>query len=110
MGSRVEAEIITGDYHIVYTKTYNKNKQTELRILAPKAEQLTGREAHERVEQILDATIDMGLWNALLVEQGKEIMGVHLADSDGLARALDEAAGSSSAEPGRFRSVSQRAG
>lgn len=100
VSSRVEAEIITGDFHFVYAKSYNKNKQTSLRILAPRAEQLTGREAHERAEQIMQTTIDMGLWNALLVEQGLEITGVHLADSDGLARALDQAAGSSSLEVG----------
>ncbi len=98
VGSRVEAEIITGAYHIVYSKTYNKNKKTELRILTPKSEQLTGREAHQRADQLLLETIDRGLWNALLVEQGKEIKGAHLAESDGLARALDEAAGSAAAE------------
>ncbi len=108
VGSRVEAEIITGDYHIVYSKTYNKGKKTELRILEPKSEQLTGREAHERADQLLLETIDRGLWDALLVEQGKEIKGAYLAESDGLARALDEAAGSSTAEQGDsdlFRSV-----
>lgn len=108
VGSRVEAEIITGEYHIVYSKTYNKGRKTELRILAPKSEQLTGREAHERAERLLEETIDTGLWNALLVEQGKEIKGAHLSDSDGLARALDEAAGSATAEQNDsdlFRSV-----
>ncbi len=93
VGSAVEVEVKAGDYHFVYAKTYNKNKQTALRILAPQAAQLTGREAHERVEQILDETVDMALWHALLVEQGNEIAGVTLAQSDGLARALDEAAG-----------------
>lgn len=98
VGSTVAAEVITGDFHFNYSKTYNKKTQTELKILAPKAEQLTGREAHERVEQILKDTMDMALWDALLVEQGKEVAGARLADSHGLARALDEAAGSSSPE------------
>jgi uncharacterized protein YhaN len=93
VGSKVEAEVITGDYHFIYSKTYNKSKQTALQILKPKPEQLTGREAHERAEQILDETIDMALWNALLVEQGKEISGANLANSAGLALALDAAAG-----------------
>jgi len=96
VGSKVEVELFTGDYHFVYSKCYNKGKQTSLKILAPKVEQLTGREAHERVEKILDDTIDMALWNSLLVEQGKEIAGAYLADSSGLARALDAAAGTSS--------------
>ena len=93
VGSAVEVEVKAGDYHFVYAKTYNKNKQTALRILSPQAAQLTGREAHERVEQMLEETVDMPLWHALLVEQGSEIAGVTLAQSDGLARALDEAAG-----------------
>lgn len=93
VGSKVEAEVMTGDYHFIYSKTYNKSKQTTLQILKPKPEQLTGREAHERAEQILDETIDMVLWNALLVEQGKEIAGANLANSAGLALALDAAAG-----------------
>lgn len=98
VGSSVEAEIRSGEYHFIYNKTYNKNKQTALKVLAPKTLQLTGREAHERVEQILEQTVDMALWQALLVEQGKEVAGAHLADSQGLARALDEAAGTAAVE------------
>lgn len=98
VGSRVEAEIQAGDYHFVYSKTYNRDRQTMLKVLAPNPEQLTGREAHERVEQILEESVDMALWHALLVEQGNEIAGVTLAQSDGLARALDEAAGGAAPE------------
>jgi uncharacterized protein YhaN len=98
VGSSVEVEVRAGNYHFVYAKTYNKNKQTELRVLTPQVEQLTGREAHERVAQILEESVDMALWNALLVEQGNEIAGVTLSQSDGLARALDEAAGGESPE------------
>lgn len=95
VGSRVEAEIQTGEYHFVYAKTYNKSTGTSLDILAPKKEQLTGREAHERVEQILDETVDLSLWYGLLAEQGRSTAPADLKDSAGLAHALDEAAGSS---------------
>jgi DNA repair exonuclease SbcCD ATPase subunit len=98
VGSTVEVEAEIGDYRFIYAKTYNRNKQTELRVLAPHKQQYTGREAHERVEQMLEESVDMALWNALLVEQGSEIAGVSLAQSDGLARALDEAAGGGSPE------------
>jgi DNA repair exonuclease SbcCD ATPase subunit len=97
VGSHVEAELVSGNYHFIYGKTFNKDKQTYLHIIAPQAEQLTSRDAHDRAEQILNETVDMALWNALLVEQGKEVTGAHLADSRGLARALDKAAGSTSA-------------
>ena len=93
VGSSVAAEVRCGDYHFEYRKTYNRKAGTELRILAPRAEQLTGDDAHNRAWDILSGHMDMALWDALLVEQGKEIGGVKLADSDGLARALDNAAG-----------------
>ncbi len=93
VGSSVAAEVRCGDYHFEYRKTYNRKHGTELRILAPRAEQLTGDDAHNRAWDILSRHMDMALWDALLVEQGKEIGGVKLADSDGLARALDNAAG-----------------
>ncbi|MEJ2274197.1 MAG: AAA family ATPase [Woeseiaceae bacterium] len=98
VGSRVEAEIRSGDYHFIYAKTYNKTTGTSLDILAPKKEQLTGREAHERVAQMLDETVDLALWNALLAEQGKSTAPADLKDSAGLAHALDEAAGSAASE------------
>ena len=93
VGSSVSAEVRCGDYHFLYSKTYNRKAGTVLQILAPRAEQLTGDDAHNRAWEILSSHMDMALWDALLVEQGKEIGGVRLADSDGLARALDNAAG-----------------
>jgi uncharacterized protein YhaN len=96
VGSTVKAEVHSGDYHFVYSKTYNKTTQTSLEILAPKKRQLTGREAHEEVERILGETVDMALWDALLVEQGEKVALANFQDSAGLAKALDEAAGSSS--------------
>ncbi|MEX2496954.1 MAG: AAA family ATPase [Woeseia sp.] len=96
-GSRVEAEVRAGDYHFVYEKTYNKNKQTTLNILSPKKEQLTSREAHDRVEAIMAESVDMTLWDALLVSQGKEIAQASLNDSESLSNALDEAVGTAAA-------------
>ncbi|MAL95126.1 MAG: hypothetical protein CME40_08615 [Haliea sp.] len=95
VGSSVSAEVRCGEYHFTYAKTYNRKHGTELRILAPRAEQLTGDDAHNRAWEILSSHIDTALWDSLLVEQGKEIGGVKLSDSDGLARALDNAAGGS---------------
>ena len=96
VGSTVEAEIESGDYRFVYSKTFNKSTATSLNILAPAKQQLTGREAHQRAEQILDSTVDMALWEALLVDQGEKIALANMRDSAGLAKALDEAAGSAS--------------
>lgn len=96
VGSTIEAEIKSGDYHFIYSKTFNKANQTFLSILAPARKQLTGREAHEAAEQILGSTVDMALWDALLVDQGEKVALANIKDSAGLAKALDEAAGSTS--------------
>jgi len=94
VGSRVEVEIRVADYHFVYAKTYNKSPQTTLEFLAPDKQQLTGREAHERVEQVLEESVDMTLWDALLIDQGEKVGLANLQNSAGLARALDEAVAS----------------
>ena len=39
IGSRVEAEIESGDYHFVYSKTFNKTPETSLNITAPARKQ-----------------------------------------------------------------------
>ena len=96
VGSTIEAEISSGNYQFVYSKTFNKSNKTSLNILAPAKKQLTGREAHEQAEQILGSTVDMALWEALLVDQGEKVALANIRDSAGLAKALDEAAGSSS--------------
>ena len=93
VGSTVTAEIETGDYRFVYSKTYNKSPQTTLDVSAPRREQLTGREAHERAEAILNETVDLALWEALLTEQGASLAPADLKNSEGLSNALDEAAG-----------------
>lgn len=93
VGSTVEVEATCGEYHFVYSKTFNKTAQTSLNVLTPKKRHLSGREAHEAVEQMLAETVDMPLWEALLVDQGEKVALANIRDSTGLARALDEAAG-----------------
>ncbi|MDZ7768496.1 MAG: hypothetical protein U5K38_05210 [Woeseiaceae bacterium] len=109
VGSAVEAEIRLGPYHIVYAKTFNRGASTTLKVLAPKPAQLTGREAHDRVSQMMTESMDVALWQALLVDQGEKVALANLKDSAGLARALDEAAGSSAAgdEDGGFLAAIQ---
>ncbi|MEJ7756819.1 MAG: AAA family ATPase [Nocardioidaceae bacterium] len=50
VGPKVELEVVTGPYHLVYTKQFLSRPSTELRILAPRPEQLAGREAHDRFD------------------------------------------------------------
>ncbi|MGB3484198.1 MAG: AAA family ATPase, partial [Mycobacterium sp.] len=93
VGSEVTAEISTGPYRFVYRKRFHKKCETELTVLAPRREQLTGDEAHERVRAILDETVDTGLWQAQRVLQSAPTAAINVSGSDALSRALDIAAG-----------------
>lgn len=93
VGTEIEMDVETGDYSFVYTKQFNKDRQTKLVIKSPKAETLVGRDAHDRVLAIFDATIDMQLWRALSILQGESFEVPDLASLTGLLKALDRAAG-----------------
>ena len=95
-GPEVEVEITSGDYRFTYSKRWHRNARTELVLTAPSREQLTSRQAHERVEQILAETLDRDLWRALSIEQGTEL-GQPRLNVPSLGQALDQAAGGSPA-------------
>jgi hypothetical protein len=92
VGSEVSAEISSGPYRFVYRKRFHKKCETELTVLAPHREQLTGDEAHERVRAMLAETVDNDLWHAQRVLQAASIAPVDLSGCDALSRALDVAA------------------
>jgi hypothetical protein len=92
-GPEVEAELETGQYHLRLHKRFVRKPVTELEILGPRHEHVTGRPAHERVRAILDETLDEGLWKALRIDQGDELHQPTLAGARSLAAALDRAAG-----------------
>ncbi len=103
VGAEITAEISTGPYRFVYRKRFHKRAETALTVLAPRREQLTGDEAHDRVRAILDETVDVSLWQAQRVLQSTSTAAVDLSGCDALSRALDVAAGEavqlSGAEP-----------
>ena len=90
---RVEVELTTGPYHLVYAKQWLRQSSTTLTVTAPAAESLTGRPAHDRVREILAETTDYFLFKALRYQQGEKIAQAPLGDSASLAAALDAAAG-----------------
>ena len=92
VGSEVSAEISSGPYRFVYRKRFHKKCETELTVLAPHRQQLTGDEAHERVRAMLAETVDNDLWHAQRVLQAASIAAVDLSGCDALSRALDVAA------------------
>lgn len=93
VGPEVEAEFETGDYHLRYRKRFVHRALTELTILSPGHENLTGRTAHGRVRAILAETLDDGLWRALRIQQGSELSQPELQGATSLSAALDRAAG-----------------
>ena len=93
VGSTVELEIKTGDYHFTITKTFNRTNRTELEIHAPSTQKLTGDEAHNRMTEILEETLDMGLWKALRIDQGHGMSQVGFSEASWLRSSLDGAAG-----------------
>jgi len=107
----IEVEIETGPYAFHYRKCFGlktKAAASELRILRPSPENLTGRDAHERARKMLEETLDIDLWRAIRIEQGRGIDQATLADSHALARALDAASGGSSSnesDPALFERI-----
>ncbi|MCV7301401.1 AAA family ATPase [Mycobacterium barrassiae] len=93
VGAEITADISTGPYRFVYRKRFHKRAETELTVLAPRREQLTGDEAHDRVRAMLEETVDTCLWQAQRVLQSTATEAVDLSGCDALSRALDVAAG-----------------
>ena len=91
----VEADLSIGPYRLTYFKSFAKGKAggTTLRIEQPMAESLTGREAHDRVTQIIDQNLDRALWDAMRITQGAALGLPTLAGVRSLSAALDQAVG-----------------
>ena len=91
-GPWVEVELSTGPYRFVVEKRWLRSPMTHLRVLEPRAEEVTGRQGHERLRAILAETLDEQLFRALHHYQGVELQQAALGSSPSLAAALDAAA------------------
>lgn len=91
-GPEVEVDMTAGTYEFTYRKRWLRDKETVLEVSAPRHEQLNGREAHDRVDQILKEVVDLDLWKALRLDQGTGLSQANFEVS-ALGRALDTAAG-----------------
>lgn len=99
VGPEIELEAESGPYVFTYFKRFHKKPETTLTITSPKSENHTGREAHERAEEILRQTIDIDLWRALCIQQGEAVQQADLSKQTSLSAALDIAAGGHRADP-----------
>ena len=91
-GPEVEISLSSGAYELVFKKRWLRRSATTLEVNAPVRESLTGRQAHDRLREILAETLDEDLWKALRIQQGTELTlpGFGLPS---MGRALDQAAG-----------------
>jgi DNA repair exonuclease SbcCD ATPase subunit len=99
VGPEIELEAESGPYVFTYFKRFHKKPETTLTITSPKPENHTGREAHDRAEEILRETIDIDLWKALGIQQGEAVQQADLSKQTSLSAALDIAAGGHRADP-----------
>ena len=90
VGPEVEIELRSGGFDMTYRKRWLRSRLTELRIRAPKPEQLTGEQAHARFREILEHTVDLQLLEALDIVQGSSLDQPKLAAVNALHRALDD--------------------
>lgn len=96
VGPEVEVEASSGGYRFVYRKRWLRQPETVLEITEPRHEQLVHREAHERVNSLLDETLDRVLWDALWVDQGVRLE-TPAFDVPSLRQSLDASAGATQA-------------
>lgn len=96
-GPWVEAELQIGPYQLIYRKRFLKANLTELLIQKPTREQISGREAHQKVETILAEHLDRELWRAMQIRQGDGLQALPLAQIPSLIQLLDRGSGSTGA-------------
>jgi hypothetical protein len=92
-GAEIEIDVETGPYAFTCAKRFQRRASTQLTVARPTREHHSGREAHLRMREILDETLDAHLWRALRVQQGQGLEQASWAGQAALAQALDRAAG-----------------
>ena len=91
-GPEVEISLTSGKYELVYRKRWLRQPATTLEVKTPHHENLSRREAHDRLKAIFAETLDEDLWRALRIQQGTELMLPNFG-LPSMDRALDRAAG-----------------
>lgn len=104
-GAEIEVEVETGPYAFTCSKRFQRRPATQLSVTRPSQEHHSGREAHQRMREILDETLDAHLWRALRVQQGQGLEQASWLGQAALSEALDRAAGSLPAEGASEESI-----
>ncbi|KKO83725.1 AAA family ATPase [Corynebacterium otitidis] len=69
--ARVELEATLAGTRFVVDKTYGQGSSARLKLLSPQPEELTGRQAEDRLERLVRAGLDRSLSDALVLNQGQ---------------------------------------
>ena len=88
----VELGATVGPYTFTVYKSFAKGAKgkTELKITAPKREELTGEQAHNRLREILEEHVDEQLFDALFMRQGSFTDVIEAAGIPSFTRALEQ--------------------
>ena len=88
----VELGATVGPYTFTVHKSFAKGAKgkTELKITAPKREELTGEQAHNRLREILEEHVDEQLFDALFMRQGSFTDVIEAAGIPSFTRALEQ--------------------
>ena len=92
-GTEVQFELSTGQYRLVFEKRWFRRSGTTLNVTALQNENHSGRAAHDRLNEILEETLDDNLRKALQIEQGTELNLPGFRALPSMRRALESAAG-----------------
>ncbi|HET6743676.1 MAG TPA: AAA family ATPase, partial [Kribbella sp.] len=95
VGPQVTAELSLGGRELTYSKTWLKNRSTELTIVEPdgRRQSWTGREAHDEAKRLFDENVDPVLWQTLMVGQGQSLVLPTPADAEPLITAVTAESG-----------------
>lgn len=86
---QIRAEMTIADQRVIITKRYHKGSgEAILNILSPRVENLSGREAEERFQEILYRGMDATLRQALTIHQGTSLEPFAPADIAALSHIM----------------------
>ncbi|WKD59482.1 AAA family ATPase [Corynebacterium caspium] len=95
---RISLQATIGPYEFKITKQWLKAHSSELQILKPRVENLSGRESDNRLAEILAEYTDEALLKASFMEQGLVEPTLAAAGIPALSTALDKATATDSSE------------
>ncbi|WP_426716452.1 AAA family ATPase [Corynebacterium auriscanis] len=85
----VEADLRLGDYELTIRKEFKeRGGQSILTITKPRLENFSGNEAEDRFHELLAEKVDLGLRQALTVNQGDDLGNLVPADVSSLSGAM----------------------